>query len=135
MTRSILTLGLLSALALGACAPAGQHAAEVTPQEEKLTVGTVQREIREGMTGGEVAAVLGAPNVVSSIPGGGETWIYDRISTQRAYSQSAGGVNVLFLGAGQAAGAASVSQRTLTVIIKYDAQGRVSDFSYRQSSF
>ena len=34
--------------------------------EEKLTVGTVQKEIRIGMAGGDVAQVLGSPNIVSS---------------------------------------------------------------------
>jgi hypothetical protein len=34
-----------------------------------------------------------------------------------------------------AAGAASTSQRTLTVIIKFDESSRVRDFAYRSSSF
>lgn len=88
------------------------------------------------MTGDQVASVLGAPNIVTSNAGGGETWVWDKISTERAYSQSSGGVNALFLaGVGSAAGASSTSQRTLTVIVKFDPQGRVADFSYRQSSF
>lgn len=49
------------------------------------------------MTGDQVASVLGAPNIVTSNAGGGETWVWDKISTERAYSQSSGGVNALFL--------------------------------------
>lgn len=138
MSKSFIPLVGVIAL-LGACQTASQHAAEVeagAAAGDRLSVGVVQREIRQGMTGSDVASVLGAPNIVTSNAGGGETWVYDRISTQSVYSQSQGGVNALFLaGAGSSAGAASTSQRTLTVIVKFDPSGRVSDFSYRQSSF
>lgn len=130
---------LLSGLALAACTPASQHArdvAEARGQGDRLTLGTVQREIRQGMTGAEVAAVLGAPNIVTSGERRRETWVYDRIATERAYSESAGGVNALFLaGVTGRAGAAQTSQRTLTVIIHFDEGGRVRDFSYRSSAF
>jgi outer membrane protein assembly factor BamE (lipoprotein component of BamABCDE complex) len=127
------------ALAVAACAPASQHAREVNAarsEGDRLTVGTVQREIRQGMSGAEVASVLGSPNIVTSDERRGQTWVYDRISTERAYSESSGGVNALFLaGAGQRAGASQTSQRTLTVIIRFDENARVREFSYRQSSF
>jgi outer membrane protein assembly factor BamE (lipoprotein component of BamABCDE complex) len=126
-------------IAVGACAPASQHAQEVNAARQgadRLTVGTVQREIRVGMSGAEVASVLGSPNIVTSDERRRETWVYDRISTEQAYSSSAGGVNALFLaGVSGRSGAASTSQRTLTIIIRYDEQGRVRDFSYRSSSF
>lgn len=134
-------LAVLAALAVtvAACSPASEHAREVNEgrsQSDRLTVGTVQREIRQGMSGAEVASALGAPNVVTSDERRRETWVYDRISTERVVSESAGGVNFLFLaGGGARAGAAQTSQRSLTVIIRFDENGRVRDFSYRQSSF
>ena len=64
-----------------------------------------------------------------------ENWVYDKISTETAYSQSAGGVNVLILGVGGRSGAQSTSQRTLTVIVKFDERNLVRDFAYRSSSF
>lgn len=120
-----------------ACAPASQQAVDVNAGSQgSLTAGSVQREIRVGMTGSEVVSALGSPNIVTGSPTGGETWIYDRISTQRVYSQNVGGVNALFLGGFSATtGASSTSQRTLTVIIQFDTAGRVRDFNYRQSSF
>jgi hypothetical protein len=88
------------------------------------------------MSGVEVASVLGSPNIVTSDERRRETWVYDRISTERAYSESSGGVNALFLaGGGSRAGAVQTSQRTLTVIVRFGEDGRVRDFSYRQSSF
>jgi outer membrane protein assembly factor BamE (lipoprotein component of BamABCDE complex) len=141
MTRfpSSLTALLLGAAMLTGCASAADHAADVARGQEagnRLTVGTVQREIRVGMTNAEVVEVLGSPNVVTTDEQRRENWVYDRIATQTVRSGSSGGVNALFLaGMSSGASAASMTQRTLTVIIRYDAQGRVRDFAYRSSSF
>lgn len=126
------------AVTVAACSPASEHASQVNEarsQSDRLTVGTVQREIRQGMSGAEVASALGAPNVVTSDERRRETWVYDRISTERVYSESAGGVGFSLALGGARAGAAQTSQRSLTVIIRFDENGRVRDFSYRQSSF
>lgn len=130
---------LVLVLGLSACTSASDHAREVNAGREagdRLTVGTVQREIRVGMSGAEVAAVLGSPNIVTTDEQRRETWVYDRISTEQVYSSSAGGANALFLaGVSGRSGAAQTSQRTLTIIIRYDQSGRVRDFNYRSSSF
>ncbi|MFC0408681.1 hypothetical protein [Roseomonas elaeocarpi] len=127
------------ALLLAGCSSAADHAASVAAGQaagSRLTVGTVQREIRVGMSSAEVVEVLGAPNVVSTDDQRRENWVYDRIATQTVYSGSSGGVNALFLaGVGGSAGAVSTSQRSLTVIVRFDAAQRVRDFSYRSSSF
>lgn len=128
----------LSASALAGCQSAAQHAADVNEAQQsgdKLTVGTVQREVKVGMTNAQVVEVLGAPNMVTTDEKRRENWVYDKISTDSAYSQSTGGVNILILGAVARAGAQSTSQRTLTVIIKFDERGLVRDFAYRSSSF
>jgi outer membrane protein assembly factor BamE (lipoprotein component of BamABCDE complex) len=123
-------------LVVSSCAGVGERRAAVSePVGDQLSAGKVQREIRVGMTGADVAEVLGSPNVVSTDEQGREVWIYDRISTDTAYSQGSAFGSILILGASSASGAASTSQRTLTVIIKFDEQARVRDFAYRQSSF
>ena len=69
--------------------------------------------------------------------------VYDRIATDVAFSRSAGSVIGLVVfgsggglgGAGADAGASSTSQRTLTVVIKFDADKRVRDFAYHASRF
>jgi hypothetical protein len=128
-------LGLL----LVACAPASEHMRDIAAGrdgQDRMTLGTVQREIRIGMSGAEVAGVLGAPNIVTTDERRRETWVYDRIATEHAYSASAGGVNALFLaGVGGRTGASQTSQRTLTVVVRFDEVSRVRDFSYRSSSF
>jgi outer membrane protein assembly factor BamE (lipoprotein component of BamABCDE complex) len=137
-------VGVLALAALLAACSASQHRAEVQdPVGDELTVGTVQKEIRVGMSGAEVAEVLGSPNIVSTDENRREVWIYDKVSTETAYSTS----NALVLGGlvssggagagvfGKNAGAASTSQKTLTVIIKFDDNRLVRDFAFHSSKF
>lgn len=139
---------LCAALALGACTSASYHRAQVQDDStDRMTVGKVQREIRAGMSGAEVAQALGSPNIVSTDEERREVWIYDKIATDQAYSTSRGGINALILGFGGdvaggggigasgSSGATSTSQRTLTVIIKFDHNGKVRDFAYHTSRF
>ncbi len=141
-TGLVMIVALL--LTLSGCL-ASQHAADVQKglEGDRITVGTVQREIRQGMSSAEVAEVLGSPNIVSTDEQGREVWIYDRVSTDSVYSKSDGGILALILGSSGLAGGAtsyrtgaeSTSQRTLTIIIKYDEEGRVDGFSYHSSRF
>ena len=88
-----------------------------------------------------------------------ETWIYDKIATEASYSRSgqsvttsagvAGGAaglvdSVLILGgigggvsksSSAGAGASGTTQKTLTVVIKFDKSSLVKDFSYHTSKF
>lgn len=126
-----------AALVLGGCQSVGQQQDAVQNKDSAtaLTVGKVQREIRIGMTNAEVAEVLGSPNIVSSDEQRREVWVYDKIATDRAYSTNSGGATILILGVSGGSGASSTSQRTLTVIIKFDKDSRVRDFAYHQSKF
>jgi len=109
------------------------HSREVRTGQDarRLTVGTVQREVRKGMSGAEVLEALGSPNIVSTDESGLEVWVYDRFATDVVTSESVG---TLILLSGSS-GAASRTQRTLTVIIKFDENKRVRDFAYHSSRF
>jgi outer membrane protein assembly factor BamE (lipoprotein component of BamABCDE complex) len=95
------------------------------------------------MSGADVAYVLGSPNIVSTDSERREVWVYDKIATDVAYSRSSGNiVGLIFGGSGGAfggiggdSGASSKSQRTLTVIVKFDNSGLVRDFAYHTSRF
>jgi len=136
------------AVFLTGCQTAAYHKGQVQDNStDRMTVGNVQREVRVGMSGADVAQVLGSPNIVSTDGERREVWIYDKISTDTAYSSSSLGVNALILGissgvaggfgagGNSSAGARSTSQRTLTVIIKFDKSGKVRDFAYHTSRF
>lgn len=146
--KSYSLFAILTAISLTGCQSAALHRADVQDNStDRMTVGKVQKEIRIGMSGAEVAQALGSPNIVSTDEERREVWIYDKIATDRAYSSSSGGVNALILafggaaaggigvGAGSSAGASSTSQRTLTVIIKFDKDSKVRDFAYHTSRF
>lgn len=134
---------ILSGVLLTGCA--SMHAADVQRAREadRLTVGAVQREIRVGMSGAQVAEVLGSPNIVTTDDKGREVWVYDRISTESVHSSSTALILGILTGgsggggglAGQSAGASSTTQKSLTVIVKFDEQKKVRDFAYRSSSF
>lgn len=132
---------------LSGCMTAGDHRKELDDSsEQKLTLGVAQREIKQGMSQADVAKVLGSPNLVTKDKNNVETWIYDKVSTDYAYSTSSGGLAGLVLGGSgnvgglaagstsKASGASSRTQRTLTIVIKFvDAQ--VSEFTYNATSF
>jgi outer membrane protein assembly factor BamE (lipoprotein component of BamABCDE complex) len=147
MKIKYLTLILIS-LFLMSCKSASDHRRDVRDDTgEKVTVGKVQAEIKTGMSGADVVAILGSPNIVTTDEERREAWVYDKFATETAYSTSSGGVSVLVLGfigdtlAGgspssrNSTGAASRTQRTLTIIIKFDKNKKVRDFAYHSSSF
>ena len=133
------------AVLLTAGCSATHHAADVREADDvdRVTVGTVQKEIVLGMSAADVATVLGSPNIVTTDDLRQETWIYDKISSDVTYSRSSGTIVGLIFGSSgggagvgtTSAGSSSSSQRTLTVIIKYDGDNRVRDFSYHTSRF
>ena len=154
MIRKKLALGcsLLLLILLTGCMTAAQHQQSLhSTQEREMTVGIVQKEIQVGMSQGDVATALGSPNIVTRDKKGKETWIYDKIATEASYSRSSGSVGggagaggvagttlllgLLTGGYSRDAGAASTTQKTLTVIIKFDENQLVETFSYHSSKF
>ena len=103
--------------------------------DENLTVGTVQKEIKIGMTSVEVVEILGSPNIIQTDENRNEVWVYDKISTQVNRNSSEAGAWFLLLGANSSRSSSSSSQKTLTIIIKFDDNSRVKDFSYHTSRF
>lgn len=124
------------AIAVTGCQSASEqlNALRDTNADKKLTTGVVQKEIRKGMSGGDVAAVLGAPNIVTT-DSQGEVWVYDKISTETAASASGAGGTLILFGGGSSGAAKTTNQRTLTVVIKFDKNGHVRDFASHSSSF
>lgn len=145
-------ISTISLATLAGCVSAADHASQLhSAQDRALTVGIVQKEIHTGMSQADVATALGSPNIVSKDSSNQETWIYDKIASEASYSRSrgdvAGGVgsiapigSVLLLGFGtgsyaKEAGASATTQRTLTVVIKFDTAGRVTTANYHSSQF
>lgn len=107
-----------------------------------LTAGSVQRHVYIGMSGAEVAEALGSPNIVTTDEYRNETWIYDKISTQVSESETRGATGTLRylevwgpIAATSKTNRKTSSQRTLTVVIKFDELDKVRDFAYHTSRF
>ena len=145
MNRLQHSIAVFFAASLIAGCSATHHVEDVRGADDtdRVTVGTVQKEIRIGMSAADVAAALGSPNIVTTDNERLETWIYDKISSEVTYSRSSGTiVGMIFGSSGGGAGAGTTSagatkssQRTLTVIIKFDGANMVRDFSYHSSRF
>ena len=120
-------------------------------QEQQMTLGLVQRDIKVGTSQADVAQILGSPNIVTQDADGKETWIYDKVSSITSYGSSGFGVNVGGFGGGfgwngigggmgnvgynKNGGTVQTNQKTLTVVLKFDNNHNVSSFSYHMSSF
>ncbi len=110
-----------------------------TPKaDEKLTVAKAQNDLKKGMSSAEVIEIMGSPNIISTNKEGNEVWVYDKISTQSASQSSSVGVGfipALFVKGGSSSSSNASSQRTLTIIVKYDSDKKVKDISYHTSRF
>jgi outer membrane protein assembly factor BamE (lipoprotein component of BamABCDE complex) len=143
---------LLSIVLLSGCMTAAEHSASLhSAADQKMTVGLVQAKITKGMSQGQVAEILGSPNIVSKDQAGNDTWIFDKIASEASFSKDQGGGgggvgagieagNALILGGllgnyNRSAGASATTQRTLTVVIKFDSRQLVNDFSYHSTQF
>ena len=147
--RQVATICLLTLIFLGGCKSAAEHQQSLhSSKEREMTLGIVQKDIYVGMSQADVATALGSPNIVSKDSEGNDTWIYDKIATEVSYSKDSGGTAAgggaglggwgLILGGAsysKSAGAAAQTQKTLTVVIKYDEKQLVKSLSYHSSKF
>ncbi len=133
MLKTIISIAILSNILLVGCV--SQQTKNNSQQGDRVTVGTVQKEVKVGMSAASVASVLGSPNIVTSDDNGGEVWIYDKISSNVSYSNSDTYATILLIGGSESSSNASSSQKTLTIIIKFDANKKVSTFKYHTSRF
>ena len=129
--RSLAAFLMTSFLVLAGC----HHPAPPSEQPEKLTVGRVQGEIKVGMSAASVAEVLGSPNIVTTDEERREVWIYDKVSTENVDTTNSFGGTLIILGGQSSQSQRSRTQKTLTIIIKYDENKLVRDFAYNFSQF
>lgn len=127
--KKILILMIL--FSLTACT----HPNNIAPDATNLTVGKVQGEIVEGMPASDVAAILGSPNIVTTDEKRREVWIYDKVSSNSVNTTNAGYGSLLILGASSSQSHSTTTQRTLTIIIKFNKDKKVRDFAYNYTQF
>ena len=102
-------------------------AANKPDDSNNLTLGTVQSKISKGQSQSSVMDVLGSPNIVTKNSQGREVWTYDRISRD---NEAQSGGFWLYL-SGKSSSASSSSSKSLTVIITFDNNKNVLDYTYQ----
>jgi len=123
-------------------------AAEKDSAANTLTHGMAQMTLHVGTTTQvEVLEAFGAPNITTLDAQGQEVWVYDRQATVSSAGSSGFSIGMLLGGVGGAVGGAgglgfgsskskaTQTQRTMTLIIKFGADKKVTDFKSRSSSF
>lgn len=150
MENLLLLLPLCAALA--GCMTAAQHAQQLgSANDRALTLGLVQKNVKVGISQADVATALGSPNIVTGDNQQRETWIYDKVASEASFSQDNGDIAADLAGDGLAgdahisghamgsysksAGAASITQRTLTVVIKFNPDHTVESVAYNSTRF
>ncbi|MEE9355356.1 MAG: hypothetical protein V3U75_07175 [Methylococcaceae bacterium] len=108
---------------------------EGSEKASNLTVGRVQGEIKEGIPASDVASILGSPNIVTTDEQRREVWIYDKVSSNRVDTQNSFAGGIIILGGSTRQSQNTSTQKTLTIIIKYDEQKKVRDFAYNYTQF
>lgn len=135
-SKSMATAFILAALLsiTATSCSAGRFYDETYCETKKLELGNVQREIGVGMAQDQVVIALGSPNIVTADKDKKETWIYDKIATEVRQSGSSGFILFCQTGADYVS-RKDVSQKTLTVVIKFDTDKCVESVSYHSSKF
>ena len=133
---NIFSAYLIVLILFTSCQPASKHAESLgNSDQERLTVGVVQKRIQVGMSQAEVAQSLGSPNIVTKDAKGKEAWVYDKAAREVTHSSDQGSVWFIIGGYSKEAGASRSSQKTLTVVIKFDDKNLVEGVSYHSSQF
>ena len=83
----------------------------------------------------EVLEVFGALNITSIDGSGQEVWTYQRHATVSQSKSRSGYFTVILAGGGGGRSSSQQSTRTITLIIKFDKDGVVSDFASRTGNF
>lgn len=125
-------MAVMISLAAQSCASKNQPD---TAAEHEMTLGLVQKEIRTGMSQADVAEALGSPNIVTKDSSGKETWIYDKFARTASYKSRSAYFTILILGVSGDKGSYTSSEKTLTVVIKFNDAGQVEKLTYHASKF
>jgi outer membrane protein assembly factor BamE (lipoprotein component of BamABCDE complex) len=123
-----------AALVLASCATPAP--APVDQRNSALTSGNVSMNLTVGQTNqAQVLEAFGAPNIVTMDGQRNEVWSYQRHATVTQASAGSNYWTIVLVGGGQYAEGFQQTQRTITLIIKFDANKVVSDFRSRSSDF
>jgi outer membrane protein assembly factor BamE (lipoprotein component of BamABCDE complex) len=93
-------------------------------------------KLQKGVTTqNDVIEAFGAPNITTIDGDGREVWTYRRHATVTTAGGNSSYFNILVFGAQSGTATGSQSSQSMTLVIKFDADKKVSDFRSIASSF
>ena len=102
------------------------------PQKSNLTTGVVNTKIKKGITSqAEIVQLIGSPNIITKNKEGEEVWTYSR----QSFDTKSGGFGGGLLLFGGSKAFSSASSNSFDLIITFDDQSRVKDYSVISSQF
>jgi outer membrane protein assembly factor BamE (lipoprotein component of BamABCDE complex) len=146
-TTTMRKLAVSLLLLAAAAGPAIGDEKGQAPAEREFTLGLVQKDLKVGMNQTEVVSALGSPNMVTRNGQGREAWVYDKVASEaRLHSTSvnggAGGMGAAgpaliagFVGGHVRDDKSVTTQKTLTVVVRFSADGAVESFTFHASRF
>jgi outer membrane protein assembly factor BamE (lipoprotein component of BamABCDE complex) len=136
---------IILSIFISACAVQPSPPPPSPESSNTLTLGTVQSKIQKGISQAEVLEVLGSPNIVTKNSKEQEVWTYDKVGSSQSsaatvnYGQRTlgqGFLAFLFGGTTSSASANATNEtKSLTVIITFDENKNVSDFTYQSLKY
>ncbi|MCH8214635.1 MAG: hypothetical protein IIC54_11290 [Proteobacteria bacterium] len=159
MLRFALSAAFLS-MSLAACVqqsppevpPIQLSTTQVGVESASLTYGAIKKYLKVGVTTqADILKLFGSPNNMTITSDGTEMWVYDKVRTEMATAGSSGSSGG-FLGGGVIVGDGVIgggvggssrtstsklvsSTRTLTVILEFDKQSVLKEFSAREGRY
>jgi len=123
-------------LSLGACVTGANQPGDKT----NLTYGAVKSQIKRGETNQvEIIQLLGSPNITSKNRKGQEVWTYSRTGTTNEKASASGGIlggaGALIGGVGGSKAVDTTSVSTFDLIVTFDENDIVDDYSIVTSKF
>lgn len=130
----IIKIMVLFSILLTGCMPKPQESVE--SRNSQLTQGNVQLSVQVGKTTkAQVLDNFGSPNITTRDGTGKEIWTYQRSAQVTKSSSITGSWTILLAGQSGSSSGFENSSRMITLIIKFDENDIVSNFSSRTSNF
>ncbi|MDR1691691.1 MAG: hypothetical protein LBR35_02525 [Rickettsiales bacterium] len=109
----------------------------IAPQKSNLTYAMVKSKIIKGQTTqNEIISLFGSPNIITKNSDGHEVWTYSKQSSDKSAQSSSFGAGIpLFIGYGSASSSSSKTITNFDLIITFDKNDVVKDYSVLSSQF
>ncbi len=133
MKKSIILLSVVFSITLAGCALTPKSSTE---RNSQLTQGNVEMNLVVGKTTkADVLEHFGSPNITTRDGAGREVWTYQRAAQVSQSSEQSDHWTIIFVGGSSNASGLENSSRMITLIIKFNSSGIVTDFRSRTSIF